>query len=407
MEQPKKILFIHHGKGLGGAPLSLLYLVQQLPRLLYQPLVAFLHDSAALTLFKKNNIPTTGPLGWYDFPHTKVWWLRWYHVHHLCKAIWHTIVTLFVIAPRLYRRERPTLVHLNTSSLIAWAIAAWVMRIPVVWHIREPLADGYCGLRKAFIRWCVQTFATKIVAISKHDGQPWAGNKKLSIIYNAVPAERFDYTIDPALFCHEHHLQQQKRILFVGGCSQEKGTLVLLQAFEKVLQTLPTAQLLIAGYMPQANTKQHYFTPASRFKAAVFTLLNRYKNNIVLLGPIEEIPAAMASADVIVFPATIGHFARPIIEAGFMKKPVIATQLAPLDELVIPDITGLLVKPNNPTALANALKILLTDQHKATAMGQAGYDYCTTKFSLLHQRNQIMQLYAHLLKGDHYEPLGS
>ncbi|MBM3893917.1 glycosyltransferase family 4 protein, partial [Candidatus Dependentiae bacterium] len=351
--------------------------------------------------------PTTGPLGWYDFPHTKVWWLRWYHMPHLCKALWHTLVTLLFIAPRLYLDKQPALVHLNTSSLIAWAAAAWAMRIPVVWHIREPLADGYFGIRKAFIRWCVQTFATKIIAISQHDGKPWAGNKKLSIIYNAVPVERFDYAIDPTAFCQQYHLQAQKRILFVGGCSQEKGTLVLLQAFEKVLETIPTAQLLIAGYMPEKIVHKRFFTPAARFKSAVISLLHRHQKNITLLGAIKEIPAAMASADIIVFPATVGHFARPIIEAGFMKKPVIATAVAPLDELVIPDVTGLLVPSNDPVTLANALKILLTDQHKSTTMGQAGYDYCSVTFSLPLQRDKIMQLYAHLLKGDHYEPLGS
>ena len=55
MEHPK-ILFIHHGKGIGGAPLSLLYLVEGLLKTTYKPLVVFLHDSDAMTLFKKKNI---------------------------------------------------------------------------------------------------------------------------------------------------------------------------------------------------------------------------------------------------------------------------------------------------------------------------------------------------------------
>ena len=86
---------------------------------------------------------------------------------------------------------------------------------------------------------------------------------------------------------------------------------------------------------------------------------------------------------------------------------MIATKLAPLDELVIDNVTGLLIPPNNPIALAQAIETLLNNQQQCTAMGQAGYAYCTEKFSLLHQRNEIMQLYAKLLKGDHYEPLGS
>ncbi len=407
MEHRKKILFIHHGKGLGGAPLSLLYLIQQLPSALYQPVVAFLHDSDALALFKKNNIPVLGPLGWQDFPHTKIWHFKWYHCHHLFRAAMHTLVSFFFIAPRLYRQEKPALVHLNTSSLVAWGAAAWFMNIPVVWHIREPLADGYIGLRKAFIRWCVGTFATSIVAISHHDGQPWITSKKLSIIYNAVPVDRFDYTINPSDFRSAHQLSNASCILFVGGTSQEKGTLPLLKAFEKVLTNIPSAKLLIAGYMPtDAPRKYKLRSPSSHYAAEVTMTIKKHANNIILLGPIEHVPTAMAAADVVVFPATVGHFARPIIEAGFMKKPVIASRLAPLDELVINDVTGLLVATADTKAWAHALITLLSSQEKRTIMGQAGYSYCSEKFSLPHQSNQIAQLYAHILKGDHHEPLG-
>ncbi len=408
MEHQKKILFIHHGKGLGGAPLSLLYLVQQLSWQLYRPVVVFLHNSAACDLFKKNNIPTVGPIGWYDFAHTKIWWFRWYHPHHVCRAIIHTIITFFIIAPKIYRKERPALVHLNTSSLIAWGAAAWFMHIPIVWHIREPLADGYYGLRKNFIRWCVATFATTIVAISKNDGLPWTNSKKLLIIYNAVPPEQFDSARDKKQFCEKYDLQNSLRILFVGGCSREKGTLPLLYAFEQVLKKLPTTQLLIAGYFPEQKDNNYInLTPSSRYIANVLSVVAKHPKNVVLLGAINDIPAAMAASDIIVFPATVGHFARPIIEAGFMKKPVIASCLAPLDELVIDKTTGLLIPHNNSDAWADALILLLTDQQKRISMGQAGYEYCTTKFSLLHQRNQIAQLYENILKGDHHEPLGS
>jgi glycosyltransferase involved in cell wall biosynthesis len=408
MEHPKKILFIHHGKGLGGAPLSLLYLVQQLPKHLYQPVVAFLHHSEAVSLFKKNNIPICGPINWNDFPHTKIWHFKWYHLHHLCRAILHTFVTFFFIAPRLYQQEQPALVHLNTSSLIAWAGAAWLRNIPVVWHIREPLADGYLGLRKAFIRFCVEIFAIKIIAISQHDGEPWAKSKKLSIIYNAVPADRFDYTITATTFKQEHLAANQPSVLFVGGCSQEKGTLPLLKSFELVLKQLPTTKLLLAGYMPiENNKKKQLWTPAIRYGEAVKKIIKKYPNNIEILGIIEDIPTVMAAADVIVFPATVGHFARPIIEAGFMKKPVVASRLAPLEELVIDQKTGLLITTQDNQAWQQAMVLLLSNKEKRLCMGEAAYAFCSERFSLPTQRDKIAKIYATILKGDDNEPLGA
>src|SRR5277367_6848761 len=82
----KTILFIHHGKGLGGAPLSLLYLIQGLDKSKYHPCVLFLHDSEVIEMYKKNGIETFGPINIMDFPHTKIWWFRWYHLPYFFKA---------------------------------------------------------------------------------------------------------------------------------------------------------------------------------------------------------------------------------------------------------------------------------------------------------------------------------
>jgi hypothetical protein len=104
-----RILFIHHGKGLGGAPLSLLYLVRSLDRQRFEPLVLFLHDSAVVDLFKKEGITTIGPVNLMDFPHTKIWWLRWYHIGTLIRAFVDLLRTIFVHAPHLYAHYQPKL----------------------------------------------------------------------------------------------------------------------------------------------------------------------------------------------------------------------------------------------------------------------------------------------------------
>ena len=85
--QKKTILYVHHGKGLGGAPLSLLYLIQGLDKNKYEPIVVVLYASEIIDLYKQNNIRVVGPLNIMDFSHTKIWWFRWYHVTMLARAI--------------------------------------------------------------------------------------------------------------------------------------------------------------------------------------------------------------------------------------------------------------------------------------------------------------------------------
>lgn len=400
MRQPSTILFIHHGSGLGGAPLSLLYLVQTLDRTRYNPIVAFLHQSEAIKLFTDQQIPVQGPLNVYDFSHTKIWWFRWYHPHYILRSIKDTLKTMFWVAPRVYQEQKPTIVHLNTSSLIGWGYAAWRRNIPVVWHIREPLAPGYFGLRRKLIQWCVRTFATKIIAISAHDAQPWTKLTKTQVLHNIVPATKFNPTINPAHIIKQYQLDPARpRILFLGGLSLEKGTLTILQALELLVKKLPNVQLIIAGHVPPRPINPsilHQLKPASAFAAQVHTYLEQLAPNIILVGPVHTIPELMAASNVIVFPATVGHFARPIIEAGFMQKPVIASRLAPLDELVIDQITGFLVDPLSPSAWAAKLFELLSNPALQEKMGLAGHTWCTEQFNTTTYSVKIAQLYANI-----------
>lgn len=398
----KTVLYVHHGKGIGGAPLSLLYMIQALDREQFHPIVLFLHHSEIMDVFRNHNIEVVGPVHCYDFPHTRIWWLRWYHVGFFIKVLHDTIVTRYRTAALWFNKIKPDIVHLNTSSLIAWGIAARKKNIPVVWHIRESLASGYFGLRKTMIARIIKHHATAIVPISNHDALPWINNKKTTVVYNAVNPIIFDHTSSAQSLLKRYNLAaHHPKILFLGGLSAEKGTSLLLTIFEELRLLMPSVHLLLAGYFPQP---QHVpwlqrYTPAYRFARQVHQQYQRNAEAITLLGPMLTIQEAFAAADVIVFPATVGHFARPIIEAGFMKKAVIASHLAPLDELIIHGQTGYLIDPLDTTGWVATLLTLLQNKQEQNRLGQAAYYFCTERFSLTKQRSRIESIYQPL--GNH------
>lgn len=386
----KKILYIHHGKGLGGAPLSLLLLINALDKEKYHPVVLFLHYSQVVELYKQNSIEIAGIVNRYDFSHTKVWCFRWYHFPYFLRSAWDTFRTERSVADYWLDVIKPDIVHLNTSSLIAWGKVASKRNIPVIWHVREPLADGYFGFRKWIIKKYVAKYSSKILPICKHDALPWKDNPKTHVVYNAVDPKKFDFNINKIA------LNLSPKILFLGGLSQEKGTLVIFKAFEKVLKQLPDAKLLVASYfdldLNKTSCVKKLF-PAYKFKIEVSNILEKIKDSVVLLGPVQNIPQVMASCDLIVFPATVGHFARPIIEAGFMKKPVIASNLAPLDELVINNKTGFLIDPENIDLWADKLILLLKDRELKEKMGEAGHEFCVRHFTIQNQIKIIESIY--------------
>ncbi len=397
MNARKKILFIHHGKGLGGAPLSLLYLIQSLDQTRYQPVVLFLYHSDVINLYKANGIDVVGPTNTLDFPHTKIWWFRWYHLPYLARAINSTIKTLRGTARHWLDQIKPDLVHLNTSSLIAWGVVARRMGIPVVWHIREPLADGYLGLRRSLVRSVVGRHATAIIPICHNDARPWRTNPKTTVVYNAVDPGRFNATVNGNEFCRQHNLNPHNPIiLFVGGLSLEKGTLPILNITRQVIKLLPSTQLVIAGHgdFSGSATGIRRLFPAARYQRQVQRALAALGPSAHVLGPIQEIPAAMAASTVVVFPATVGHFARPVIEAGFMHKPVVASDVAPLNELVEHQKTGFLLSPDDEAAWVETLVHLLTNPSLATTIGDNASFFCQQRFNLAAHGEQIQAVYA-------------
>jgi glycosyltransferase involved in cell wall biosynthesis len=399
----KRILYIHHGKGLGGAPLSLLYLIQKLDLALYEPVVLFLYHSEVVEIYQQAGITTFGPVNRRDFPHTKVWWHRWYHPHHMLRTIIDTIAVWWSEARYWLQRINPDVVHLNTSSLIAWGLTAKKMNIPVIWHIREPLAEGYFGLRKKFITTAVKKYAAAIIPISKRDGAPWMSDPRTSVIYNPVETNLFDHTRDGKKYQQELGIPDSARtILFLGGLSEEKGTDIIVRAFQKVYQKYADAYLVIAGYgdLFGVTKKQdiwRFVMPSRSYARWVQDMIKPMRDRVIATGPTRRVPELMAMSSVIVFPATIGHFARPVIEAGCMEKPVIASALAPLDEIVVDGVTGFLVDPFRIDRWVEKLELLVSDIELSKKMGVAAYEHAIIRYQSSFHAAQVQKVYQSVL----------
>lgn len=399
----KRILYIHHGKGLGGAPLSLLYLIQKLDRELYEPVVLFLYHSEVVEIYQKAGITIFGPVNRRDFPHTKVWWHRWYHPHHMLRTVIDTIAVWWSEARYWLQLINPDLVHLNTSSLIAWGATAKKMNIPVIWHVREPLAEGYFGMRKKLVTTAVKKYAAAIIPISKRDGAPWITDPRTSVIYNPVETSLFDARLDGKKYQQELGIPESARIiLFLGGLSLEKGTDIIVRAFQKIYHKNLNAYLVIAGYGDLFGVKKkqdlwRFVMPSRSYAGWIQDMIQPMHDRVIATGPTRRVPELMAASSLVVFPATIGHFARPIIEAGCMAKPVIASALAPLDEIVEDGKTGFLVDPFRIDMWAEKLSLLVSDVELSKKMGAAAYEHAITRYQSGFHAAQVQKVYKTVL----------
>ncbi len=143
-----------------------------------------------------------------------------------------------------------------------------------------------------------------------------------------------------------------RTIAFVGKEFARKGGHVLLEAFARVRRSFPKARLLVAG------------PPVP--KAAPL--------GVAFLGfvPLEELPALLAQATVFALPTLSEPFGIAFLDAMACGVPCVGTRLEAVPESVRDGVTGLLVPPGDPDALAEALERLLADPVGARAMGARG-----------------------------------
>ncbi len=157
----------------------------------------------------------------------------------------------------------------------------------------------------------------------------------------------------------------EARVLFFGAWRQMKGLPVLIEAFDALAERLPEARLTIAGPpVPEEGESERVFAWASERRERV-EIVAEYV-------PIERVRELFARARVVVLPYRTVNQSGVAHLAMTMARAVVATDVGDLPEVVADERTGLLVAPDDPPALADALARVLGDPALAERMGQAG-----------------------------------
>ncbi|MBE2224622.1 MAG: glycosyltransferase family 4 protein [Anaerolineae bacterium] len=211
-------------------------------------------------------------------------------------------------------------------------------------------------------------------------------------IYNGVDVDVFS-TPTPD---QSAEVNETKRFLFVGRVSPEKGVHDLIEAFSIAAQQNPHLELNLLGHigaLPIDFIVQSSDDPAinalSRFYEDDYgEILKRMvpenlKDRVHFLGPTSHagVVEHYHKADVLVNPSYSESFGMSLVEAMACYKPVIATKVGGMVEIVDDGKTGLLVERGDVAALAEAMMSLAADDQRRQVMGEAGRQRVVSTFS--------------------------
>jgi glycosyltransferase involved in cell wall biosynthesis len=120
------------------------------------------------------------------------------------------------------------------------------------------------------------------------------------------------------------------------------------------------------------------------------------RGNVVFTGFMQDVREMMSTCDIVLVPSSREGFGLAAVEAMALARPVIASAQGGLPEIVVPGETGLLVPPNDPQALADAVSELLAEPDLARQMGANGRARVEQHFALGEQMRIVLDVFEEL-----------
>lgn len=376
-----KILFIHHAAGWGGAPNSMIKIINALDKKKYSSKVLLLKDSIVKERLIENDISYTIADSWFYakyyryFSHLVTSYIKWYQFRKFCTLTLSWILSRYIFAPRILKHFDADIIHLNSSVLTDFIIPA-KKNAKVIIHVRETLSKGYFGVRHYMFTKYMLNNADIIIAISEYNKTQIGVSEKIRVVYNFT-----DIISDLDIIENSYY---SKKVLYVGGAMYIKGFYNLVQALYYIDKEIT---IIFAGNYPQLEANSNSFKKKLKkcnkqykqlHKALTFF---RSNSNVVEVGSQSSIIPYIDECCCLVSPFSIEHFSRPVIEAFARKKPVIVTNLPGISEVVEHQNNGILVPNHNSKALASAIEEICNNPKKAKQMGIKGYEKAIDLYS--------------------------
>jgi glycosyltransferase involved in cell wall biosynthesis len=373
MKTPVDVLYLIGQLSVGGTERQLLLLIKYLDRTKFRPSVICLSEQAPLaTALEELDCPT-----------------------FVLSRSTHGRMRTLVQACHLTRQMRPRVLHSFGYASRAGLVAATLSRTPFkVLSIRlDPQwASRWNWIFYRFaVSWADAVLANSCQAVHTLTTKGVTSEATPRVIYNGLDVDTFDGVpgksqVAPFTNGDREKLRPgTKTICIVSNLRAPKGLDILLEAFANVQVWAPDTQLWVIGDGPLRSDLE---ARAQRLNL---------KDRVVFWGMREDVASLLRQVTIGVNSSRNEGLPNAIIEYMGARLPVVATKVGGTPELVVHGETGLLVPPNDPRALAEALLVVLRDPDIAHRMGQAGRRRVEELFTVERMVRETESVYETLL----------
>lgn len=299
---------------------------------------------------------------------------------------------------RYLRLHRPDIVHtqLEFANTLGTLAAAW-LRIPSVCtlHVMEAIDKRSREYWRHRLMWfTLKTFSKRILAVSNGAREFFirterVGQNQIQTLYNGIELDRFQVPPSAAQEVRAGLgiLPGERVLTTVAYVREPKGIQHMLAALPAVLAVHPHCRYLIVG--------DGDYLPALRQQAADLGLSDR----VIFTGKRADIPALLATGELFVLPSLNDALPTVLMEAMAVARPIVATRVGGIPEMVVDGQNGRLVAAGSARDLADACINLLDHPDRSARMGADGLQMVTTRFNIETQCDLLEEIYTQILAG--------
>jgi glycosyltransferase involved in cell wall biosynthesis len=277
--------------------------------------------------------------------------------------------TLFLGMVGLIRRESPQIVHTHLfKSDFHGRLASRVAGVPVVVSTLHSIDRWAQGRSFGGLYGWTARFADRLIAVSEdvrrfHATYTGVPEEKFVTIENGVDIRRFAGFESAGQAVRKEFEFDNAAVVFgvVGRLTPPKDHSTFLKAAALILQKAPQARFLIVGEGPLQKDLQ--------LQAQKFGL----GNTLAFTGLRKDIPAVLAALDVLVFSSLWEGLPVSLLEGMAAARPVVATTVGGIPEVVLPDQSAFLVPAGDAVALAEACLRLVSDSQRDALWDRRGW----------------------------------
>lgn len=293
---------------------------------------------------------------------------------------------------KLFLAKKPSLAHFNDPCLDG-IIAARLAGVPVLvmTHHTPELSPSYNSkarfIKKIAFRYC----GLRFIFTSEFDRDTGIKKEKIAfdksyVIYYGLPTEKFQGQFDKKDVYREFSLEEGCRIIVnIARLSAQKGQKYLIDAASCVVNRFKSVKFFFIGEGELGD----------ELKAQVKH--QGLQDYFIFTGQRTDIPRLLSASDMLVMPSLFEGLCFAAIEAQAMGVPVIATSVGGMRRSVVDGKTGILVKPADASALAEAIFWMLKHTEEAREMGLAGKKHFREFFTLDKMIKETGNIYKNLL----------